>query len=111
MFFIQPQTKEASLCKYHNDRVISWEDQLCRSLEIDRYLVFLNEGSQGETLTISPITVYRAINEYAAASELVELNLEPDIYAATTSFNKRQPRECRAQLRQHPFQLPKRKDS
>jgi len=40
---------------------------------------------------ISPITVYKAINEYAIASGLVELNLEPDIYAATTNFNKKYP--------------------
>ena len=44
-----------------------------------------------EALTISPITVYKAINEYATASGLVELNLEPDIYAATTNFNKNYP--------------------
>ncbi len=44
-----------------------------------------------DSLTISPITVYKAINEYAAASGLVVLNLEPDIYAATTNFNKKYP--------------------
>ncbi len=44
-----------------------------------------------DSLTISPITVYKAINEYAAASRLAELNLEPDIYAATTNFNKKYP--------------------
>ncbi len=44
-----------------------------------------------DSLKISPITVYKAINEYAAASGLVELNLEPDIYAATTNFNKKYP--------------------
>ncbi len=41
-----------------------------------------------DLLTISPITVYKAINGYAAAFGLVELELEPDIYAATTNFNK-----------------------
>ena len=44
-----------------------------------------------DSLTISPITVYKAINDYAVASGLVELNLEPDIYAATTNFNKEYP--------------------
>jgi transcriptional regulator with XRE-family HTH domain len=43
------------------------------------------------SLIISPITVYRAINEYAAAAGMMELNLEPEIYAATTSFNKKFP--------------------
>ncbi|MEJ2165050.1 MAG: XRE family transcriptional regulator [Desulfobacterales bacterium] len=40
-------------------------------------------------LTISPITVYKAINEYAVAFGFEELKLEPDIYAATTDFNKK----------------------
>jgi transcriptional regulator with XRE-family HTH domain len=44
-----------------------------------------------DSFKISPITVYKAINEYAAASGLVEFNLEPDIYAATTNFNKKYP--------------------
>jgi len=44
-----------------------------------------------DPLTISPITVYKAINDYAIASGLAELNLEPDIYAATTNFNKNYP--------------------
>ncbi len=47
-----------------------------------------------DAFKISPITVYKAINEYAAASGLVELRLEPDIYAATTNFNKKIP-ECK----------------
>lgn len=44
-----------------------------------------------DSLTISPITVYKAINDFATASGLVELNLEPDIYAVTTNFNKNYP--------------------
>jgi len=44
-----------------------------------------------DSLTISPITVYKAINDFVTASGLVELNLEPDIYAATTNFNKNYP--------------------
>ena len=44
-----------------------------------------------DSLTISPITVYKAINDYAAASRLLELNLEPSIYATTTNFNKNYP--------------------
>lgn len=44
-----------------------------------------------DSLTISPITVYKAINDYAVASGLLELDLEPDIYAATTNFNKKYP--------------------
>ncbi len=47
--------------------------------------------SLADSFKISPITVYKAINEYAADSGLVELNLEPDIYAATTNFNKKYP--------------------
>ena len=44
-----------------------------------------------DSLMISPITVYKAINDFATASGLVELNLEPDIYAVTTNFNKNYP--------------------
>jgi len=44
-----------------------------------------------DSLTISPITVYKAINDYAAAFGLLELNLEPGIYATTTNFNKNYP--------------------
>jgi transcriptional regulator with XRE-family HTH domain len=47
--------------------------------------------SLADSFKISLITVYKAINEYAADSGLVELNLEPDIYAATTNFNKKYP--------------------
>ncbi len=47
--------------------------------------------SIADSLKISPITVYKAINDYAAATGLAELNLEPDIYAATTNFNKKYP--------------------
>lgn len=47
--------------------------------------------SIADSLTISPITVYKAINGYAFAFGSVELNLEPDIYAATTNFNKKYP--------------------
>lgn len=42
----------------------------------------------GDSLTISPITVFKAINDYAAATGLSGLVLEPDIYASTTTFNK-----------------------
>ena len=35
--------------------------------------------SIADSLKISPITVYKAINDYAAATGLAELNLEPDI--------------------------------
>jgi len=44
-----------------------------------------------DSLTISPITVYKAINDYAAAFRLLELNLEPGIYGTTTNFNKNYP--------------------
>ena len=42
-------------------------------------------------MVYSRITVYKAINDFAAASGLLELNLDPDIYAATTNFNKNYP--------------------
>jgi transcriptional regulator with XRE-family HTH domain len=42
-----------------------------------------------ESLTISPITIYKAINDYAAESGLDAFNLEPDVYAASTNLNKK----------------------
>jgi hypothetical protein len=55
------------------------------------------------SLIISPITVYRAINEYAAAAGIMELNLEPEIYAATTSFNKKFPNVSEILFGEKPF--------
>ncbi len=45
--------------------------------------------SLADSLIISPITIYRAISSYATEYELDVLDLEPDIYAATTSLNKK----------------------
>lgn len=42
-----------------------------------------------DSLIISPITIYKAINNYATEKELDALELEPDIYAATTYLNKK----------------------
>jgi len=42
-----------------------------------------------DSFIISPITIYKAINDYATEKELDVFELEPDIYAATTSFNKK----------------------
>ena len=42
-----------------------------------------------DSLIISPITIYMAINDYATEKELDVLELEPDIYAVTTSLNKK----------------------
>ncbi|MCG2830209.1 MAG: helix-turn-helix transcriptional regulator [Desulfobacteraceae bacterium] len=41
-----------------------------------------------ESLVISPITVYKAINNYAVEYNKPKYNLEPEIFAATTNFNK-----------------------
>jgi hypothetical protein len=41
-----------------------------------------------EDLTISPITVYKSINNYAIENDKEMIPLEPDIYAATTRLNK-----------------------
>lgn len=42
-----------------------------------------------DSFIISPITIYMAINGYAIEKEIDIFELEPDIYAATTSLNKR----------------------
>jgi len=42
-----------------------------------------------ESFVISPITIYKAINNYATEKELDVLELEPDIYAVSTSLNKK----------------------
>jgi transcriptional regulator with XRE-family HTH domain len=42
-----------------------------------------------DSLIISPITIYKAINNYATEKELDALDLEPDIYAVTTNLNKK----------------------
>jgi len=57
----------------------------------------------GNSLTISPITVYKAINDYAAATGLSELNLEPFIYASTTNFNKNYPNVSDMLFDEKPF--------
>jgi hypothetical protein len=42
-----------------------------------------------ESLTISPVTVYKAAEDYSAAVGGAEIELAPDIYAATTNFNRK----------------------
>ena len=42
-----------------------------------------------ESFVISPITIYKAINNYATEKEIDVFELEPDIYAVTTSLNKK----------------------
>ena len=42
-------------------------------------------------LTISPVTVYKAVNSYAAEKNLPEISLTSNIYAATVNFNKTYP--------------------
>lgn len=41
-----------------------------------------------EDLTISPITVYKSMNNFAFENDKEEIFLEPDIYAVTTNLNK-----------------------
>lgn len=41
-----------------------------------------------ETLVISPVTVYAAVNSFAYETDRQEIDLSPDIYAATAAFNK-----------------------
>lgn len=45
-----------------------------------------------EKRVISPVTVYRAVNAYAAEYGLTGLELEPSLYAATYRFNDRAPK-------------------
>ena len=45
--------------------------------------------SLADSFVISPITIYKAINDYAAEKSLEVFELEPDIYAAATHFNKK----------------------
>jgi len=44
-----------------------------------------------DSFIISPITVYIAISDYATEKKLDVFELEPDIYAATTNYNKKYP--------------------
>jgi transcriptional regulator with XRE-family HTH domain len=39
-------------------------------------------------MIISPVTVYEAINNFAREADCVEIDLSPDIYAATANLNK-----------------------
>jgi transcriptional regulator with XRE-family HTH domain len=41
-----------------------------------------------DELVISPVTVYEAINNFAREADCVEIDLSPDIYAATANLNK-----------------------
>jgi hypothetical protein len=41
-----------------------------------------------EDFTISPVTVYKSINNFATENGKKEIFLEPDIYASTTRLNK-----------------------
>ena len=45
-----------------------------------------------DSFIISPITIYKAINDYAAESSLEVFELEPDIYAVATNLNKKYPK-------------------
>ena len=42
-----------------------------------------------DSFIISPITIYKAINDYADGRGLELFELEPDIYAVTTNFNRK----------------------
>lgn len=42
-----------------------------------------------DSFIISPITIYKAINDYAAERSLEVFELEPDIYAVATNLNKK----------------------
>ena len=44
-----------------------------------------------DSFIISPITIYKAINDYADGRGLEVLKLEPDIYAVATNLNKKYP--------------------
>jgi Zn-dependent peptidase ImmA (M78 family) len=45
-----------------------------------------------DSFVISPITIYKAINDYAAEKGLEIFELEPDIYAVATNLNKKHPK-------------------
>jgi len=47
-----------------------------------------------DSFIISPITIYKAINDYADGRGLELFELEPDIYAVTTNFNRKYPKVC-----------------
>lgn len=45
-----------------------------------------------DSFVISPITIYKAINDYADGRGLELFKLEPDIYAVATNLNKKYPK-------------------
>jgi transcriptional regulator with XRE-family HTH domain len=45
-----------------------------------------------DSFVISPITIYKAINDYADGRGLELFELEPDIYAVATNFNRKYPK-------------------
>jgi transcriptional regulator with XRE-family HTH domain len=44
-----------------------------------------------DSFIISPITIYKAINDYATEMGMDAFKLEPDIYAVATNLNKKHP--------------------
>jgi len=56
-----------------------------------------------DSFIISPITIYMAINGYAMEKELSVFELEPDIYAVSTNFNKKYPNVSETLNKSEPF--------
>ncbi len=57
-------------------------------------------------LTISPVTVYKAVNSYAAEKNLPEISLTSNIYAATVNFNNTYPNVSETLAGKHLYQQP-----
>lgn len=56
-----------------------------------------------DSFIISPITIYMAINGYAMEKELDVFELEPDLYAVSTSLNKKYPNVSETLNESEPF--------
>jgi len=56
-----------------------------------------------DSFVISPITIYKAINNYAEEIGLDVFKLETDIYAVTTNFNKKYPNVSETLNKGEPF--------
>ena len=56
-----------------------------------------------DSFVISPITIYKAINDYATEIGMDAFKLEPDIYAVATNLNKKHPNVSKILNKGEPF--------
>jgi len=60
-----------------------------------------------DSFIISPITIYKAINDYATEMGMDAFKLEPGIYAVATNLNKKHPNVSKILNKGEPFSASK----